>query len=308
MKLNLIPNNVRKGTSMVGVAVLGGLCVLIAAGVSAFLVAGSTKALDEARQRAFAAKPDAEAAVAWAVAAQAVVDSTKGVATNIELAKAMQEHNTKYTRFYQQVGPYIPGFMRITSMNVTPGGPKSCTLNLSGVLYSNQQYVNATLALLRIPGAQAVSRNGYTPRPLIVPAITEEDQIGLPARPGQDRPVTDPYDRFNNTLASAGAATQGFEDLNNFGSDGIATRGPLATGANVTFAVTLLDDGKFVLPPGWNFDFMVPNPTPTLAGAATRPAPGAAGAVAGTTPASFSDPAQGGGGGRTAGGGEERGR
>jgi len=290
---------------MTGAIVGGVVIMLIAVGVSALLVATSSAKLAAAKDRANSFKSNAGQAVLYAAAAQVVVTSTKGVATNIELEKAMALHNKTYTRFYQQVAQYIPRFMRVTRMSLTPAGPESCTLNLEGIIYSNQQYAEATLALLRIPGAQAVTRNGYTPRPMIVPALTEEDQRGLPARPGQDRPLTDPYERFNATLAAAGSATQGFEDLNNYGSDGILTRGPLATGANVTFAVLLVGNATS-LPPGWSFDFMVPNPTPTLASAATRPVAGAVpGAVLGVAAPGF-DPVAGSAANAAARGGEDR--
>lgn len=280
MKLNLAPSKVKREGSLKGAWILSSLLVLLAAGASAFLAYTSGKSLDEAKARAESAKPNAAQAVAQAKLANEIVRSTAGIATNLELSRAMTAHNTKYTRFYRQVTPYVPGFMRVTNMRVSPISNTSASLVISGIAYSLQNHNDAQLALLRIPGAVAVQASGYSPRPVVVPNLTEEDQIGRPSRVGSTPPPEDPMERLNGIIATASAGTTGFENVGNYGTQSdFATRGALPTGSEVTYTITIdaAASGN-PLPMGWDIDFLVPDPTKTLGAVAS----GGAGAGAGT--------------------------
>lgn len=317
MKLNLLPSGSKKGGSPVLAWVLSGLFIvlsLIAAAAMAIISSGN---LNAAREEAIALQGQAADAVRQAKYAQLIVDSTAGVARNIELEKAMSEHNTKYTRFYRQVSNYIPSFMRVNRMQVRAISDSACALTLQGVVYSLQQHHDAQLALLRIPGAVTVGATGYAARPVIVPALNEEDQIGRPSRIGSTPLPIDANERLNEIINRAQAGTQGFANVANFGADteGFNPRGAMATGSVVTYTVLLSATGLppaatgtpgqppvgtppvgtppvggaaggAVLPPGWDYNFLVPNPAQTIqaAGGATGGAAAAGGAIPGAMP------------------------
>ncbi len=311
MKLNLLPSGAKKGGSPVLAWATAGLLVvgsLVATAAMAFL---SSAALQTAKEEAIAIQPQAAEAVKQAKYAQLIVDSTQGVARNIELEKAMSDHNLKYTRFYRQVGTYIPSFLRVRRMQVRPINESSCALQVTGVLYSLQQHHDAQLALLRIPGAMQVGATGYAARPVLVPALSEDDQVGRAARIGSTPLPLDANERLNTIISRANEGTQGFENLENFGTEAdFGPRGALPTGSIVTYTVILSSTGAVpapagapggvpapgvpptgapttagAIPPGWDFNFLVPNPAQTIqaAGSATGGAPAAGGIPGGGT-------------------------
>lgn len=292
MKLNLAPRKAKKEGSLAGAWVFSGLFVLLAAGASAFMAFESSRRLDAAKARAEEIRPRANQAVAQAKLANAIVASTAGVTRNLELSRAMSAHNSKYPRFYRQILPYIPGFLRVTRLQATPANSTRVTLTINGVIYSLQQHTDAQLALLRIPGAVSSVGTGYTPRPVLIPALNEEDQIGRPARVGSTPAPEDPLERLNALISTANAQTVGFENIGNFGTDASwASRGPLPTGAEVVYTVVLDAAASGApLPAGFNIDLMVPEPTATLNQAAGAPGaiPTAAPAAAGGFPAATS--------------------
>src|SRR2546430_13626538 len=51
-------------------------------------------------------------------------------------------------------------FFRINSITATPNDANTVTVTMNGVIHTAQEYADLMLALLRIPGAQAVSRSG----------------------------------------------------------------------------------------------------------------------------------------------------
>lgn len=264
MKLNLAPKGgAKKGASTKVAWAVAASLVLVSLVAGFFLVTTSSAALAAAKQRRSDSLRAAAEAVAEAKKANAVIVSSQGLATNIQLAKDIEDHNSKYTAFYRDVMPYIPGFLRLTRISVTPISETACQLNLSGVLYSAQQYADASVALLRIPGAVAISRTGYAPRPVVVPGLTEEDQVGKPFRVGGAPLPEDPIERMEAIIARANEGTIGFANIGNYGSPDPGTRGAMPTGSAVTFTVSLADTGN--LPEGWSFNFLVPNPTSTLA-------------------------------------------
>lgn len=280
MKLNLIPQGAKKSATMPMAWITAISLVLVSAGAAAFMAFTAQQQLNAQKDRAAQATPNALQAVAVAKQAQMVVDSTRGYATNLDLAGSIMEHNQKYTTFYEQVRPYIPGFLRLTQMSVEPVDEKSCNLILSGVLYSAQQYADATLALYRIPGARAVSRDGYAPRPVLVPGLTEEDQVGRTYRVGGAPLPEDPLERIAFLAAQANNETSGFQNLNNFGVEEPLARGPMNTGSNVNFTVLLAADDPSAMPEGWDFNFLVPNATATIQSIGTAAAAAATGAPA----------------------------
>lgn len=273
MKLNLVPSGSKKSGGGLAGAIIGSVVLfLLSAAAFVFLLTSSKASLDAAKERVVQETPNATQAVLEAQKAQAIIDSTRTLATNIELKRNIDVHNSKYTKFYQQVLPYVPGFLRLTRIAVEPVDSTTCQLTLNGVLYSAQQFADATLALYRIPGAQAVSRDGYAPRPVIRPGLTEEDQVGRPFRAGGAPLPLDPVERINAMAAAAESQTTGFQNLNNFGTADPTARGPMQTGSAVTYTVLLSSQGV-TLPPGWDYDFMVPNPTATLAAIASGKGP-----------------------------------
>lgn len=293
MKLNLAPKGgAKKGASSKLAWAFASVMLLLSLVAGFFLVTTSSKALADAKQRRSDSLRAAAEAVNEAKKANLVIASSQGLATNIQLAKDINDHNAKYTTFYRDVMPYIPGFLRLTRISVTPVSETACQLNLSGVLYSAQQYADASVALLRIPGAVAISRTGYAPRPVIVPGLSEADQQGVPFRVGGAPLPEDPIERMEAIIARANEGTIGFANLGNYGSATPATRGALPTGSAVTFTISLADTGN--LPDGWSFNFLVPNPTSTLATtAATNQAYLASRAAAAGAPPAGQAPAPG---------------
>ncbi len=276
MKLNLVPATVKKGAAMKTMVALSVLMVLLATLATAFMAYTSSQNLAKAKQEAEDARPSAVEAVATAKYAQAILDNAKGVTTNLMLANDMTAHNTKYTRFYSKVMPYVPSFYRLTSMSVEPIDDKSCRLNLSGVIRTAQQYADLSLALLRIPGARLISRAGFASVNDNVPALTPEDQVGRIVRAGETPLPTDPVERMEAVVAAATEQTTGFENIGNFGSATESARGAMNRWSQVAVSVLLENPAGAQLPEGWNFDFLAPNPTDTLNAAAQFNAAGAA--------------------------------
>lgn len=285
MKLNLVPATAKRGAQMRTFVIMSVLLVLLSLLGTGFMIWSSGNRLNDAKAASAAAKPAADEAVAQAQYAQQILDSTALVVTNKNLTTEMAEHNKKYTAFYAKAQQYVPSFMRLTSMSVSPVTETTCLLRLGGVIQTAQQYADLPLALLRMPGARLVSRNGFEGTYDRVLPLTEEDQIGLTQRANEEAPLPiDPEERLNELIARANAGTTGFENISNFGSFTESSRGAMDRWSNVNMTV-LLDSTGLTLPPGWNFDFRVPNPTPTIAGSAVQgAAPAAAPAGAAGVP------------------------
>ena len=284
MKLNLVPATVKKGAAMRTMVVVSVLGVLLSALATVGMAVVSQQQLDDAKRQAEEARPNADRAVAVAKQVQAVLENSRGVATNLDLASQMTAHNTRYTSFYTKVMPYVPAFMRVTSMRVEPISETSCRLHLTGVIQTAQQYADLSLALMRIPGAKAISRAGFVASNPTVPALNETDQIGrlIPAN-GVPLPE-DPVDRMRAIVARATAETTGFENVGNFGSDLESARGAMNRWSAIGVSVLLEATPGQELPPGWDFNFLVPNPTQTLNAAATFNAAQAASAAQTSAP------------------------
>ncbi|MBL8060286.1 MAG: hypothetical protein JNK63_06180 [Chthonomonas sp.] len=305
MKLNLVPATAKKGAAMKTMVVLSIATVLLSGLATAFMAYQSSAMLAQAKEDAEAARPNAVAAVAYAKRANEVLEKSRGVTTNLTLAQEMSAHNSKYTRFYTKVLPYVPAFFRVTSISIDPIDANSCRLNMTGVLQTAQQYADLSLALLRIPGAQAISRAGFVTQWDDVPALTAEDQRGLMVRQGQIALPEDPVARMEAVSAWGTEQTTGFANVGNFGSATESARGAMTRWSNIGVSVLLAAPGAAPaqapgqpaapaaaggpLPPGWSFDFLTPNPTDTLNGAAQFNVPGAAPA-GGAAPAPAATP------------------
>lgn len=290
MKLNLVPATAKKGAAMKTMVVLSIIAILLSALATAFMAFTSSSMLAQAKADAEAARPNALAAVAYASRANEILEKSKGITTNLTLAQEMNAHNSKYTRFYRQVLPYVPSFFRVNSVSVDPIDASSCRLNMTGVLMTAQQYADLSLALLRIPGARAISRAGFVAQWDDVPALTAEDQRNRLVKAGQIPLPEDPVARMEAVSAWGTEQTTGFANVGNFGSATESARGAMTNWSQIAVSVLLAAPGAAIptdpnappaaggatppavpageLPPGWSFDFMVPNPTDTLNGAA----------------------------------------
>jgi len=243
--------------------------ILAAVGVFACttMISKANKDLQDAQQEAVNAKPNAEQAVAIAASADTIIAKAQGVILNINLADAMNAHNAVYPDFYNQVKMYIPNFFRINSLSAVPNDGATCTVTMNGVVQTYQQYADLMLALLRIPGAQAVSRNGYQLNDLYVPPLIEQDQVGRPILPGKARLPDKPIDRLDVLISEA--HENGFTGTGGFGTPGSPrVRGAMPEWSAITVAVVV------------SKNLTTPDPRATLAGAGA--AFGAAGGAAPT--------------------------
>lgn len=217
MKLNLLPKIVDT-TGRAKRAFFGGLVVLVASIVGAYMMASiSQKRLDTAKASVADAQPKYDKAVKVAADADAMMTkpAVRQLVVNTALAKSMTGANRLYPDLYDFVKPYIPAFFRITNLGATPIDGASCVVNMTGTVKNAQQYADLTLALLRIPGASAVTRAGFQAEDSIVPEMTVADQtthIRLPSKP----PIPDdPLERL--TYFESETSPTGYLNAGNFG-------------------------------------------------------------------------------------------
>ncbi|MBV6458012.1 MAG: hypothetical protein HONBIEJF_01134 [Fimbriimonadaceae bacterium] len=292
MKLNLLPTHVSKAGAAKTATILSILMAVIAIGASVFLIMQSTNTKQDAEKLVQDWTPAAEKAVATSKMADDIMAQSQVLIRNIDLAQAMMKHNSTYVDLYRECLGYVPSWFRVTSISAAPVTDKQCTVTMTGVLKSQQQYADIMLALLRIPGAQTVSRAGYVINDQFVPNLVTEDQVGYPIRPGQGRQPSDPVDRLYFLMAS-GSTTTGFTGVGGFGTPDASPKGAMPDWSQVTLTVVLNDR-----------NIQTPNPRATLAaqGAASAPAPAPSGTGGGGTTSANPDagptnpgPAKGGG-------------
>ncbi|HRJ25996.1 MAG TPA: hypothetical protein PLO61_00625 [Fimbriimonadaceae bacterium] len=266
MKLNLLPPYVSKaGQSkrawLVSILLIGGSLA-----AAAFMIIKSKGDLDLATKEASEARPAYDATVAKAQEADTVIAQGTGYASNVRLAEAMKRQHTVYLDLYRDVLGYMPAFFRVRSIQASPSGEGNALVRIQGVLYSHQQYADMMLALLRIPGAAQISREGFNLNDPAVPRLTFDDQIGIPRASGEVPLPSDPLERFEVMLATGSEPTD-FAGVGGYGlPEGV--RGPMPGGSSVTFTVTLV--GR---------NLQTPNPRESIrktggAGAAPAPAGG----------------------------------
>lgn len=260
MKLNLLPTHVSKEgqTKIAAIVSIGMSLAAIAAGI--FAVGYSNSELAAAKQRDEEAKPAYEAAMKTSADADAIMASSVIIDRNVKLAKAMDAHNSVYPALYQEVLGHCPSFFRVVSIQAVPTGPEQCTVTLQGVLQSYQQYADIMLAMLRIKDATNVTRAGFTDGRPVVPALTEQDQVGLPVPPGGSNLPSDPRAKLEEMVARASQAPTGFLGTT-FGQP-VDQKGAMPDWSLITLTVTM------------KRNIQTPNPRATLTSAVgTTPAP-----------------------------------
>ncbi|MCC6403618.1 MAG: hypothetical protein IT207_06365 [Fimbriimonadaceae bacterium] len=271
MKLNLLPTSISKEgqhkAAIFGSAALALLGIAAAVGMTLY----GKQQLKAATDEAAAWKPLADRALATSQKADEVMAKSVYIDRNLKLAKAMQEHSAVYPGLYDEVLRYMPSWFRVNSITARPVDATTCNVQITGTLQKAEQYSDIMLALLQIPGAVNVSRNGFVEGRMFVPNLIESDQLGLPIRPGDSNLPSDPYDRHEERIARAAAEPQGFLDSGGFGRPEVDDRGAMPGWSLVGLAVTL------------QRNIQVPDPRATLVaqGAAAQPQ-----AAAGSTPGS----------------------
>ncbi len=274
MKLNLLPTYVSK-EGQLRTAIAGSLILVVLSLVlSVFMILKSRGDLQAAHERADEWKPKAEAAVATAEFADTIIQSATGIQRNIKLAEAMDKHNPVYPDLYREVLGYVPAFFRVSAISATPTGETGCLVTMTGIIHTFQNYADLMLALLRIPGASNVSRAGYQITDPAVPALSEQDQVGFPAKPGETPLPSNPLERLDALIAKGSSDPGGFTGTGNFGTTDPGPRGAMPDWSQITVTVTLADR-KIQTP--------LPRATLAKAGPATQVASntGAAGKVSG---------------------------
>lgn len=254
MKLNLLPTSVAKGSSSMAFPIIAAAVMAIGGVVGALLMSSYSEQMVAAQQKRIeAAKPDAEKAKKIAEAADNVRQQARGLLLNVSLAKAMDEHNSKYTALFDEIRQYIPSYFRVNQMSATPNGADSTTVVLDGTIKTYQQYSDMMLALMRIPGALGVGRSGFQDFFPQVPNLITEDQNGRVLQEWQSaRRPDDPYERLELDIAEA--SNQDFVNRGNFGSldPNVTRRNAMVGESDVSFTVVL------------NRNLQVPDPRGTL--------------------------------------------
>lgn len=283
MKLNLLPTYVSKEKQGQVAVLFAAILAIAGLALMFFMIKTSRTAVQVQQDRINEAKPDADRAAQTSKQADAVMNQARGLILNMNLAEAMNTHSKVYPDLYDEVRRYIPSFYRISSLNAVPNGAESATVTMTGYLDNFQQYADLMVALLKIPGATAVSRSGFQLNDPVVPGLVPEDQAGRAVRPGEPRIPDNPMDRLDLQIAQA--EVTGFAGAGGFGT----TNRPIVRGARPdqsTVTVAVVINGK---------NLQTPDPRATLGGAAqlwggapatstttSTPAPGTAPA---TTPA-----------------------
>ena len=235
---------------------------------AAYLSKNASDALANATAREDAAGPKAQQAVDVANKADTVLTTAQGPLLNLRLAQAMNAHNSVYPAFYDKLLPYIPAYFRLTSLTATPVDANSSTVTMQGTLGSFEQYADVMLAMLRIPGAQSVSRAGYQLQDKFIPPLTRDDQTGRMIEQGKTNLPDDPIERLNTMIANAGETH--FTGTGGFGTtDFPKVRGAMPGESLVTIQVVVTQN------------LLTPNPRATLSsGAFGAAAPANAGGAA----------------------------
>lgn len=260
MKLNLLPTYVSKEGQVRIFVAAGVLLLLLSIGAAFLMVTVSRQQLAQAVDRATQAQVRYADAVATSQRADQIMAAATGIDKNIKLASAMDKHNSVIVNLYDEVLSYVPSFFRVTNISYQASG-QGCTVTLSGVLSTFQQYADANMALLRIPGVTSVVRSGYAVNDPFIPALTETDQAGQRIRPGETNVPSNPMEALDHRINQAAGEPTGFLNEGGFGTSE-RERGPMPGASAVTFTLAF---------PARNVQ--VPNPRATIT--AATPGPGA---------------------------------
>lgn len=252
MKLNLLPTYVGRGRQIFLASFISLIMVLASVGTSLAMITNSNAQLTKVKSQANDYVKPVQDAIAHAAKAEQVIAPTRDIIRNIELARAMDAHNPVYPKFYDGFFPYIPSFFRITSIQASPIDGANANVTMTGIIKTQQQYIDLMLALLRIPGARTVTRSPFTSATKFVPPLTAQDQVGRTIDPDSPPLPADPLQRLDALLARGGVSPA----VNNAGNFGTETteRGPMPDYQLVTVSVQV---------PG---ALMTPNPRATLGG------------------------------------------
>lgn len=214
MKLNLLPKIVDT-TGRAKRAFFGGFLVLLGSFAGAYYMATtSAQHLADSKAAVDKATPLYARAVATADEADAMMTkpNIRQLVVNTSLANTMMSTSRLYPDLYDFVKPYIPGFFRITNLGASPIDASTCTVNMVGTVSNAQQYADLMLALLRIPGATAVTRGGFVGDDVIVPELTLVDQQGKPRKQSKAAIPDDALERlryFENDTSPTGYLNSG---------------------------------------------------------------------------------------------------
>jgi hypothetical protein len=267
MKLNLVPTYVskeRQGRT----AIFGAVMLAVLGIVGAVMLTSSSKAaLDVAHNENTNSIPPAQAAVDTSNQADTIIASAAQIIKDTNLAQAMIDHNDVFPDFYtNQIIPYIPPFFRINTLSAQPIDGETSVVTMVGTLKSFHQYADLALALMRIPGAVSVGRNGFTGEQFMVPALTPQDQVGKVRKPNDPPIPDDPTERLAYLEAQTPAPT-GYLGVGNFGSGTEDPRGATPDESLITIQLTVRKN------------LQTPDPRATLrtSGAGPAAGPGAAG-------------------------------
>ena len=283
MKLNLLPTYVSREKTTRR-AQLVAVVLLLAGVVLAVLLKSTSEAdLARAKQQADELKPQAEKAFLTANQADEVIKQATDYVRNASLAKAMDLHNAAYPDFYDKFKKFLPDFFRIMRVNVSPNDGATVTVRITGVIKNQSQYNNLTLALLKIPQVQSVTRSPIPVNPMIVPNITPGDKAAKPRKQSDGAIPDDPDQRLAYFLAKGGVT--GFQNVGGFGTPSLDPRGAMPNYSEVTISLTM---------PG---SLQTPDPRATLAAAGPAPAASSAPAAGAAVPASLPTGPRAGGGG-----------
>ena len=292
MKLNLLPTHVSKASAARTATILSGLMAAAMVAAAVWMSASSKKELDDLKGKAEELVPQAQAAATESKKADAIIQQAKGIILNQKLSEAMMAHNSANPDLYDEVRKYIPSYFRVTSMSAVPAGEVT-TLNLTGVIQTYQQYADLMLALLRIPGATGVARQGWQHNDTFVPPLSADNQSSRPVAIG-DAPIPDDPQARLDYYISRGSIT-GFDGVGGFGEgDMPRNRGAMPKWSEIQVTVAL------------QRNVQTPDPRASLAAGAAGgpqpPAPAGAAAPGGNKPATN---APGGGNRRGPGGNED---
>ena len=182
---------------------------------------------------------EANRVVETAAEADVIAQKATEIVRNQKLAEAMLNKNTAYTNLYRGVLGFVPDFFRPTSISAIPNGETEAVVTMSGRISSFQQYADLMLALMKIPGAKSVTRNGYNVNGPFVPAVTEGDPNALVIKRNSQPMPSDPIERMNRIISDATAAPSGFIGTGNFGNEEPGQRGAMPGDSEVTVSVVL---------------------------------------------------------------------
>src|SRR5579862_2189078 len=204
MKLNLIPTSAARTG---GASKLAWIIMVVMILVSIYLsmrmnstVAGTLSKAKEDVQNNQAASDNVNSVSSNA---DHVMTEESGPLLNTKLVQAMQAHCSVYPNFYDELFKYIPGYFRLTAISVTPNDGNTATLTMTGSVGSLHEYTDLVLALMRVRGAQQVTRSGYQLTYSYVQPLQADTQHTWKVKPGEQRLTDDPIQRLDSKIATA---------------------------------------------------------------------------------------------------------